>query len=322
MCGAAKRYCESVVQPSGNCNFPDHDFTSSKFNVLNYTAYDGAPVSIASCKERSAYMAAQNASWAAIERPVEARELGCPEFVYGIVLREPMSLMRSEATWHGINISSVIDWFAPGPDGISTKSTSCATCRRHSHMHWSPELNWQFFDNYATRMLNGRAGMEAPPGGIHDGHLRVALAHLSRFAVVLALETLSSMNASRILEERFGWTEKRRSSGGNPTIGHANAQHANVTPMGEQWELAEERGELSILRNLNAFDLKLYRNLTRGLVQQGNQSSDPSTVVSSRQSYRASETEEGPRRKSPPPAAHQYDAAACLRPSCVTAALP
>lgn len=125
-----------------------------------------------SCDARWHAYQQQNATWGAIEREVNAEDVGCGAFfLYGVMLRAPDALMSSVIAWNRFNATRMASWLlrrAASPGALERVATACTdACEHVGHA----TLSWQLFDNFAVRTLNGFAGWWLPPGGVNASHL-------------------------------------------------------------------------------------------------------------------------------------------------------
>ena len=127
----------------------------------------GAP-SRPGCNERAAFFAANNFTYAQLERPLEASDL-CPgRFIYGISVRDPVALAQSHVTFAQAR-------YRPGRHASLSTSSAQLACVAGAHAAYTrdrangtseklkrcgttqAEPTWHFFDNLLTRTLAGRA---------------------------------------------------------------------------------------------------------------------------------------------------------------------
>eukprot|EP00927_Polykrikos_kofoidii_P067970 TRINITY_DN63398_c0_g1_i1.p1 TRINITY_DN63398_c0_g1~~TRINITY_DN63398_c0_g1_i1.p1 ORF type:complete len:340 (-),score=46.02 TRINITY_DN63398_c0_g1_i1:76-1071(-) len=218
MCMMAETAGESVVQPNSNCNWENMDGYHDS----------GFPDHGISCAERAHYFKMQGVTWAQIEREVWETDKCWNEFFYGVLLREPISLMRSMMNYHPESGRSFLQAITDELQNASETSSS-------------QDRPWKFMDNFQTRVL--ASAMAVPAGQINDGHLAEASRVLEHFHVIAHLEELPGVALDFV--RKIGW-----STGMAAHIGDRQ------NPSSEQIDFTPEEDQG--LRNLNKFDIALY----------------------------------------------------------------
>lgn len=186
ICAGAVLNGESIVKPSGNCNWAEHD-----------NGAGGLGSERTNCSKRTEYFEQHNYSWGQIER-VLADEFCYTTFDYGIWLRDPVSLAESEANWHHM--------YTPGE--IST-SLNCVVQKRGELCPVKQKDDmplWMYFDNYVVRIVGGPSVWNLPPGHVEERHARLALERLHPFKIVLVMEdVVSTEHGTDALFKKTGW---------------------------------------------------------------------------------------------------------------------
>jgi len=185
MCEDAVRQGETV--PTGkygrNCNFIGD-------GILFY----GRPGEM-TCERRSSVFKTLGFTWGQMERHFTANDLDCNQtFLYGIMMREPMSLMRSIAyfDFHLHRVLGFIEFLQGRVDEVAVRNKDGRLM-----------ASWKFFDNFMVRSLNGIQGWSKPPRGVDMQDLESAKRRIDALDVVMLLEKLN--NHTKQLEVVFGW---------------------------------------------------------------------------------------------------------------------
>jgi hypothetical protein len=155
-------------------------------------------------------------------------------FMYGIMLREPMSLVSSDLNFNHWHQDSLTAWLR------SSEVPTCdleGPCKHSGHA----ELGWQLFDNFIIRSLTGTSGWWKPPGTINETDLETAKSRLEKMDVILILDELSEGKAQ--MEASFGWRDVELM-----VVNKYRKAKEPFTP-----------GNNNYLSNLNRFDSKLYK---------------------------------------------------------------
>lgn len=225
MCHIAGLAGEDVVRPAANCNWQLHDMYGDS----------GKPQRGISCKDRSAYFQRHHYTWGQIERELFpsdrcwGKDLDGGNLTYGVMLREPLSLMRSMMNFHpqigkefvtAVKHEIASPKAAPMPDQFA---------------------QWKIMDNYAVRLL--APALEVPAGQIDQSHYDKAIETLSHFRYVQRLEDLPD-NAGTLFEE-LGWP---------PQMRHTIQNKQNAAP--SRFDFTAD--EAAWLREVNRWDIALY----------------------------------------------------------------
>jgi len=224
MCCEAWRR-EKVVVPAENCNRGMDAWR--KWETL-----EAGPFT--TCENRSAYMRDNGFTWAAIERWLDHGDF-CPHrFVYATLLREPMSLMMSEADYGRANheVERRMEWL--------TNIISCINVGLCRGMK-----DWFVFDNFLVRTFSG-VGFSVPPGGINSSHFHAATAVLRKFKLVLLMDRLNDPRTFRAYERAIGWPF--------PLDDSSMSSHVNQG----KHEILFDSKITKQLRKINAFDLAFF----------------------------------------------------------------
>eukprot|EP00971_Amphidinium_carterae_P310043 6160974-Amphidinium_carterae.1 len=83
---------EKIVRPQSNCNWKLHD---------GYHASGKRSIFAISCKDRAEYYAKNGYTYSQIERELWPSDECWEQFTYGVMLREPLALMKSEMNYRG-----------------------------------------------------------------------------------------------------------------------------------------------------------------------------------------------------------------------------
>mmetsp|Transcript_92410 Transcript_92410/g.198100 ORF Transcript_92410/g.198100 Transcript_92410/m.198100 type:complete len:303 (+) Transcript_92410:67-975(+) len=245
MCSLAKQQDEQIIQPEKTCNLEPPVIKVDGVGEMGLRQHR------LSCQERKALYSSQGATWGQIEREYNLEDIDCKDsFLYGIMVRNPMSLMLSDLNFNHWDADNLTSWLQEG------KANPDAVCgNRCEHTGW-PTLGWQLFDNFAVRSLNGYEVWTKPPGHITSEDLEQAKRHLEKMDVVMVVEDLSQDKVQ--LEQVFGWSDI-------PLDAVNEHDHeANFTET--QW---------TFLNELNAFDYALYE-FGRGIAKQRDRQYSPS----------------------------------------------
>lgn len=195
MCHMAYIAGETVVQPSdGACNWMGYDQYKDS----------GKRDELLPCKEQLAYFRQHNYTWGQLEREFAAADRCFDEFDYGVMLREPLSLMTSEMNYHpGCFLFG-------GPCGGGPVDPTDFLKQFRQQLRRKPLQDevgddqfplWKFFDNVQTRIL--ASALDVPPGGINESHAVAARRALEAFKVIARLEDLPQYGQRMF--ESLGW---------------------------------------------------------------------------------------------------------------------
>jgi hypothetical protein len=227
MCQMAKRN-EKVVFPESNCNWRGHDGYEES----------GKTYSRVPCAERARTFHSRGFTYGQVEREMDTDEV-CDEFRYGVMLREPMSLMHSLMNyeiWYNekfahqhVNIPpDMVDW-------LKGKIES-------QEVPGAEHLPWVHMDNFQTRVLAN--AFDVPAGKIGAEHLDRARAFLQNNGfMVQILEDLPQQGEALFNELGWKW--------------QPGALHRKVNAL-EREERPFMPQEKEYLKDLNKYDFELY----------------------------------------------------------------
>jgi len=234
MCELAQLAGEAVVEPSdGACNWRGQD------------QYKDSGKERLSCDDRARYFnhPKRNATWGQIEREFSQSDRCWKKFNYGVMLREPISLLESEVNYHpGC-------WLFGGPCGEGPEKpdeflSEFRNMLGNPFQHGGPDQFplWKFFDNFQTRVL--APAMDVPAGKLNATHLHAAQKALKQFTVVARLEDMPRHGSA--IFERMGWRKSMMQHIGEPVNPSPHDFHFN-------------KQEKAWLRKVNQFDDQLYK---------------------------------------------------------------
>lgn len=230
MCQMAKRN-ERVVAPEENCNWKGHDGYQQS----------GQAYTRVSCDERAKAFHRRGFTYGQVEREMDSNEV-CDEFRYGVMLREPMSLMHSLLNYeiwytqkfahHNLNIPpDMVDWLKGKINDQTVPGDQFAP--------------WVHLDNFQTRVIAN--AFDVPAGQISDEHVEKARSFLQNNGfMVHILEDLPTQGESLFNELGWKW--------------QAGALHRKVNQlaMEERPFMPEEK---QYLKELNKYDYALYNGM-------------------------------------------------------------
>eukprot|EP00928_Gymnodinium_smaydae_P096677 TRINITY_DN8589_c1_g6_i1.p1 TRINITY_DN8589_c1_g6~~TRINITY_DN8589_c1_g6_i1.p1 ORF type:complete len:401 (-),score=82.62 TRINITY_DN8589_c1_g6_i1:297-1499(-) len=212
MCSMATEAGERVVQPSdGACNwvgrdqYKDSGLLREKVSCADRAAFFkslGATGAGGSLGSGGNDVASSGYSWGQIEREFTKDDRCYGQFDYGVMLREPISLMHSEVNYHPGCWPTWPAWLFPhcgsGPADPENflKEFRAQLANPGDHGGNDQYPTWKFFDNYQIRLIV--PALDVPPGGINATHLEAAKRILQRFRVVARLE----VNEQRLLNKK------------------------------------------------------------------------------------------------------------------------
>lgn len=230
MCQLAKKH-ERVVSPDENCNWKGHDGYEESGK-----AYKRVP-----CAERAKAFHSRGFTYGQVEREMDDNEV-CSDFRYGVMLREPMSLMHSLLNYeiwytakfdhHPMNIpSDMRSWIQGKIDDQAVPGDQHAA--------------WVHMDNFQTRVLAN--AFDVPAGQINAEHLDRARTFLQNNGfMVRILEDLPTQGESLFNELGWAW---------EPGALH---RKVNKLAMEERPFMPEEK---DYLKELNKYDYELYNGM-------------------------------------------------------------
>lgn len=223
MCSMAGLAGENVVQPNDNCNWHGHD------SYLDSGHTDHA----VSCEDREAFFSQNGYTWGQIERELwnndAESDLCWNKFDYGVMLRDPISLMRSMMNFHPDIGKGFVDDIE-----LELKAPSETTL--------SQDPLWKYMDNFHIRVL--ASAMDVPAGQIDATHLEKAKERLAKFDTIARLEDLGDKSAEVFVS--IGWSD-----------GMSSHVSSKSNTSGDQWDFTAE--ELEWLSELNKYDYELYK---------------------------------------------------------------
>ena len=256
ICQQAKLRGERIVQPEVTCNYKDHSLDGALESGLR-------PRRIP-CSQRLQAYQWQGATWGQIEREFNHEDVGCGmDFLYGITVREPEHLMASVAKYNHFWVQDVVPWLRSHagrwPTSESCYSKEVWHCGdiaklpvlRSGCQPDGCRFSFQFFDNFAVRLLNGYSGYWLPPGMVNQSHLSHAKQVISNCDIVLQLETLDNDYVQ--LMDHLQWARDEHSM-----------MIARPTLHGTLREMVLKHGTIDDyywLVALNSWDLKFYEHV-------------------------------------------------------------
>mmetsp|Transcript_125034 Transcript_125034/g.266874 ORF Transcript_125034/g.266874 Transcript_125034/m.266874 type:complete len:305 (+) Transcript_125034:95-1009(+) len=181
ICDLAQLNNETIVS-GANCYWGHHD-SQLLINTSNHT----------SCAERRHAYATNHWTFGMIEREVHEDDV-CEGFLYGTLLREPVSHAVSMATYDRINANRDIECLRSG----------ALQCDQSLFWPKKPVHSWIVFDNYQIRTLLGEEGLKIPPRQVTEQHAQQVIAMLSKFDLVSVVDELDSATPE-MLKNTFGW---------------------------------------------------------------------------------------------------------------------
>ena len=204
-----------------------------------------------SCKLKAADITLQNATFTAIERAFDRSvELCTGSFLYGTAIMHPRLFLHSALRHRpGMDPSQMLEVLhgARVPE------------RQHAHdLCWGDpypvrgdndvKLDGQYnhYDNYYVRGLNGFSAFWLPPGNVTRAHFMAAVEVLHRFDVILLLDELH-LHLDQLVHT-FRW---QRSIIERPAVSSNNHRY---TPNWMNWT----DSQTAWLLELNRWDLELY----------------------------------------------------------------
>lgn len=213
MCQEAVRQGE-ITAPS-NCNVPG-DSCSQEANLIH-------------CDQRGQY------TFSSIERSVKDDDVSCSDTIYGVMLRDPISGMRSTMVANSFsNQKMFIIEALRNKQAVNSFANNAHPCLPSGD-------NYQHFDNFMTRSLSGN--YNSPPGQVRSEDLEKAKARLRQMNVILIMEELSDHLPQ--LRSTFKWDL-------------TNAPAEANTHRNKWLEQAFTPQEEELLKNNSNFDYELY----------------------------------------------------------------
>lgn len=241
MCKFAKKYERLIAPADANCNWLWHD------------EYDqsGAEGSRTPCAERARVWKEGGFTYGQVEREMDTNEL-CDDFRYGVMLRDPLSLIHSMVNY-GIWYERQVKGGCPeNPEYCALRipgdtATWLQDCIRRRSVAVNQFFTWVWFDNFQTRLLAN--AIDVPAGQIGEEHVARARAFLEKnhFTVFL-LEDLAKKGD--VLFAQLGWPFPTEGLHERPQSLHGKDQDARPF----------QPEEISFLRDLNKYDYELYES--------------------------------------------------------------
>lgn len=154
-----------------------------------------------SCEQRKKQMG--GASFAMIERDVQAEDLDCAEhFRYGIVIRDPLALAESMTNWDQYNI----DHGPKLPHSHWSEHLSCLKAgdegARCKTLRTSVTGLYNFYDNYLVRTMGGSEMFHKAPGTITEADADAVIDKLKKFDIAMSFNHADDFAK---LTKALGW---------------------------------------------------------------------------------------------------------------------
>mmetsp|Transcript_114427 Transcript_114427/g.255344 ORF Transcript_114427/g.255344 Transcript_114427/m.255344 type:complete len:337 (+) Transcript_114427:52-1062(+) len=225
-------YADGEPRTLHNCMWYLHD-SHYLINTSSHT----------SCADRRHAFATGQWTFGMIEREIHEDDI-CEGFMYGILLREPVSHALSFANYELIDVARDLECLRSG-------ALSCDQwmfIRRPEswgNVSYPTVQSWIVFDNYQVRTLLGEDGLKIPPGQVTEQHARKVIAMLSKFDLVSLVEELDGA-MPRMLGDTLGWR--------NTSVPHANTKMPYESiprkPISDQ--------DMAYIEELNKMDRMVY----------------------------------------------------------------
>lgn len=227
---------ERVVAPDVNCDSLDlGDTYEQRFDKQQVT-----------CSDRRSLFAERGFTWGALETQLEPGDLCTGDFIYAMVLREPVNRLESQ-----VNYRVDEDHLSP-PCRYDDIIARIRFARTSPSFESQCRLQAPAYDNYVVRLLGGKETIDLPLGGVNSSHYDAAMAVLRQFDLVIPMEDISSNQAVLEMNRAFGWNLQSQNLAPHYSwtgrVEHAKERHAVM--FSEQ--------EVEHLRHINRFDIALY----------------------------------------------------------------
>jgi hypothetical protein len=250
MCHQARAVGERVVMPSNNCDLPDDNA---------HWGHEMPPV--VSCAKHVAEYQRTAATWGAIDRPLTKDDWCNDNFVYGIIVRNPVVRLESYMNFVGLPMAQIRQWMkcimhgrrvevaanlqdATLQDGLQTGV--CPPCIPNQVAYDGTCLTVTEVDNNLVRYLAGHEVQILPPGAINSTHVELALKHLTKVDLAVPLEHLDDAPVRAAMDKTLGWHV--------PPWNHANPHPHTMKFTAE---------DISTLRKINQYDIEIYNAVAK-----------------------------------------------------------
>mmetsp|Transcript_125035 Transcript_125035/g.266877 ORF Transcript_125035/g.266877 Transcript_125035/m.266877 type:complete len:307 (+) Transcript_125035:95-1015(+) len=220
ICDLAQLNNETIVS-GANCYWGHHD-SQLLINTSNHT----------SCAERRHAYATNHWTFGMIEREIHEDDI-CEGFMYGILLREPVS--------HAVSFANAE--FANVTRDLACHRSGALPCDQWMFKRGArPTVqSWIIFDNYQVRTLLGEDGLKIPPGKVTEQHVWKVIAMLSKFDLVSFVEELEGATG-RMLGDTLGWK--------TTSVPHENSRLPFEQTISDQ--------DMAYIEELNKMDRMVY----------------------------------------------------------------
>lgn len=264
--------CAKVPFCGANCNLNcHHPWDWSRWcptGVCQKPAKACRPAHREGCEGLQRYVRRRNLTFIASETLISAGGSFCfDEFAHITVLRDPVDRLQSQLTrMYGGKPNSRLR-------ALASQKLLFNTSERTSLMGTAA------LDNYLTRLLLGPSAFFLPLGAINASHERAAMGVLSKFALAVPIENVTTSGAEW-LRASFGWMGPFPRTNRHTRFSRSHRDHGRR--LAHSGRALGERS-LRLLRALNRHDTRLvqkarerferqYRELasTRFTPQQGN----------------------------------------------------
>lgn len=253
MCHLAEENGERIVSPHGNCNYePWDDLGHLAQSMVAIRKGNHSKSEMLNIQKRVRMFEANDWSFGSIERPwLPLFDDDQTHFLYGTILREPVSLMLSATNYHGLNFKDVLSCYRSG--NLTTMGQLCGDLGTPA---W-----WARYDNFMTRSITGAWlpwSAAAPCEMLHSGCVEAgsmnstyldlakqALYH--RFSFTVALEDFDKHTPA--LFRLLGWSRTLSGIVNKDEHAKSNKGWTDVTFTSE---------DEATLRELNQYDVELY----------------------------------------------------------------
>lgn len=248
ICRLSKMMGENVPGPQA-CTWSGIDNPpSDKFNSY-HDLPERMPRHLSkTCEEREDWYKKHNITLSMIERPLEKQDY-CPEkFMYGTIMRDPVTLASSTVEWDAyIQNTSLVNARENYRRHLAcVEQQNLTLCKEASLKTWMPL--WYNFDNKLIRWVLGPEVFLLPPGKITEEHARAAIEVLKKFDIVIHVETVMARTVRSLMRVKLGWVYD---------VTPKMNWHAHHMP----FTLEEEKR----IRTLNRLDYQVYNEVSKWL---------------------------------------------------------
>mmetsp|Transcript_114426 Transcript_114426/g.255341 ORF Transcript_114426/g.255341 Transcript_114426/m.255341 type:complete len:326 (+) Transcript_114426:52-1029(+) len=214
-------YADGEPRTLHNCMWYLHD-SHYLINTSSHT----------SCADRRHAFATGQWTFGMIEREIHEDDI-CEGFMYGILLREPVS--------HAVSFANAE--FANVTRDLACHRSGALPCDQWMFKRGArPTVqSWIIFDNYQVRTLLGEDGLKIPPGQVTEQHARKVIAMLSKFDLVSLVEELDGA-MPRMLGDTLGWK--------TTSVPHENSRLPFEQTISDQ--------DMAYIEELNKMDRMVY----------------------------------------------------------------